>query len=169
MTHKAPIRRGPYYKEPESAFRYDQSRPPGVFPSVLLCSPLGTKNLSFFLPCFTSSYEVAVFDIYFDQPVYYRGLSLVDVGHFVSQHHLNHRVLDHVVQLQCAAAGEAEAAAASASAASNSGVLTFGSAPNGKLAVGLCGFIDLRGNPACQGFVRPLHFPSRVARFIRPR
>ncbi len=48
-----------------------------------------------------SSYEVAVFDVHFNQPVFFRGLPLPDLNTFLGQHHNHHHILDDSVQLIC--------------------------------------------------------------------
>lgn len=53
-----------------------------------------------------SSYEVALFNIHFDQPAFFKGIPLPDLATFLSQQHSHHRIFDDAVRLICEAPTE---------------------------------------------------------------
>ena len=68
-----------------------------------------------------SSFEVALFEVSFDQPAYYKGLPLPDLNTFLAQHHNHHHIIDDAVRLVCDAPGAPASAAPAAAAAATAG------------------------------------------------
>lgn len=73
-----------------------------------------------------SSYSVAIIDVYFNQPLFYRGLSILDVADFVSKQHTHHRIFDDMVQLECR---DTDVRSKSSSSSPRSRVSIIGSSP----------------------------------------
>lgn len=64
-------------------------------------SPPASSSLSPLAHAPPASYEVALLDVVFDRPVFYRGLALPDLEAFLADAHSNHRVLGDLLRLRC--------------------------------------------------------------------